>query len=103
VTSREGSLQSDFCKKPDELRTRADVAFRSDRFLLQHNMGKRRETVFYMKKMLSQDRNLFKYYFTRLDEIYPSKFAALKDISKESSLWFKIKLYLYSIFVWIGH
>jgi len=100
VTSREGSLQSDFCKKNGELRIRADVAFRSDCFLFQHNMCQRRLTVFYMKRMLSQDRNLFKYYFTRLDEIYPSKIAALKDISKGCSLRFKIKLYLYSLLVW---
>jgi len=66
-------------------------------------MCQERETAPYLIRMLSQDRNLFKYYFARLDEIYPSKMAALKDISKESSLWFKIKLYLYSIFVWIGH
>ena len=102
VTSREGSLRSDFCRKPDELGIRADVAFRSDRFLLQHNMCKKRETVSYLKKMLSQDRNLFKYYFTRLDEIYPSKIAALKDISKGRSLWFKVKLYLYSFIIWLS-
>ena len=102
VTAREGSVTSEFCKKPDELRTRADVAFRSDRFLLQHNMLQKRASVFYLKRMLSQDRNLFKYYFTKLDEIYPSKIAALKDISKGCSLRFKIKLYLYSFIIWIS-
>ena len=100
VTFREGSLRSGFCKKPDELRTRADVAFRSDIFLLQHNMCQERETAPYFIRMLSQDRNLFKYYFTKFDEIYPSKMAALKDISKECSLRFKIKFYLYSLLVW---
>lgn len=52
--------------------------------------------------MLSQDRNLFKYYFTKLDEIYPSRIAALKDISKGRSLRFKVKLYLYSFLIWIS-
>ena len=102
VTAREGSLTSELCKKPDELRTRADVAFRSDRFLLQHNMLQKRASVTCLKRMLSQDRNLFKYYFTRLDEIYPSKIAALKDISKGCSRRFKIKLYLYSFIIWIS-
>lgn len=101
VTFREGSLRSDFCKKPDELRTRADVAFRSDIFLLQHNMCQERETAPYLIRMLSKDRNLFKYYFTKLDEIYPSKMAALKDISKGHSIRFKIKFYLYSFLVWL--
>ena len=97
ITAREGSLSAPSSKpKPGELRIRADVAFRRDCFLLQHNMCKKRESVSYLKRMLSQDRNLFKYYFTRLDEIYPSKISALKDICKGCSLRFKVKLYLYS-------
>ena len=84
VTSHEGSATYEFCKKPDEL------------------MSQGREIVSYIKRMLSQDRNLFKYYFTRLDEIYTSKIAALKDISKSCSCRFKIKLYLYSFLIWIS-
>ena len=99
-TSRLGSLCSDFCSKPDELRIRADVAFRSDLFLLNHNMCQKRETAHYLVRMLRLDRDLFKYYFARLDEIYPSKIAALKDISKDHSFRFKIKFYLYSLLVW---
>lgn len=102
VTSHEGSATYEFCKKPDELRIRAGAAFRYDSFLFQHNMSQGREIVSYIKRMLSQDRNLFKYYFTRLDEIYTSKIAALKDISKSCSCRFKIKLYLYSFLIWIS-
>lgn len=102
VTSHEGSATYEFCKKPDELRIRAGAAFRYDSFLFQHNMSQGREIVSYIKMMLSQDRNLFKYYFTRLDEIYTSKIAALKDISKGCSRRFKIKLYLYSFLIWIS-
>ena len=65
-------------------------------------MCPKRLTTFYLKRMLSQDRNLFKYYFTRLDEIYPSKIAALKDISKVCSLRFKVRVYLYSFIIWIS-
>jgi glycosyltransferase involved in cell wall biosynthesis len=97
ITAREGSLSAPSSKpKPGELRIRADVAFRRDCFLLQHNMCQERETAPYLIRMLSQDRNLFKYYFARLDEIYPSKISALKDICKGCSLRFKVKLYLYS-------
>jgi glycosyltransferase involved in cell wall biosynthesis len=102
VTSHEGSATYEFCKKPDELRIRAGAAFRYDSFLFQHNMSQGREIVSYIKRMLSQDRNLFKYYFTRLDEIYTSKIAALKDISKSCSCRFKIKLYFYSFKIWIS-
>ena len=102
VTSHEGSATYEFCKKTDELRIRAGAAFRYDSFLFQHNMSQGREIVSYIKRMLSQDRNLFKYYFTRLDEIYTSKIAALKDISKSCSCRFKIKLYLYSFLIWIS-
>lgn len=102
VTSHEGSATYEFCKKPDELRIRAGAAFRYDSFLFQHNMNQGREIVSYIKRMLSQDRNLFKYYFTRLDEIYTSKIAALKDISKSCSCRFKIKLYFYSFKIWIS-
>ena len=102
VTAREGSLSAPY-SKPGELRIRADAAFRYDCFLFQHNLCKNRESVSYLKRMLSQDRNLFKYYFTRLDEIYPSKIAALKDICKCSSLRFKVKMLLYSFIIWIRH
>ena len=102
VTSHEGSATYEFCKKTDELRIRAGAAFRYDSFLFQHNMSPGRQIVSYIKRMLSQDRNLFKYYFTRLDEIYPSKIAALKDISKGCSCRFKIKLYFYSFKIWIS-
>ena len=100
VTSREGSLTFNFCLKPDELRIRADAAFRSDCFLLQHNMCKNRLTASFLRTMLSKDRHLFKYYFSRLNEIYPSKISALKDISNGLSLRFKVILYLYSIRIW---
>ena len=102
VTSREGSLHSGSCTKTDELKIRAGAAFRYDSFLFQHNMCQIRQTAIYLKRMLSQDRNLYKYYFTRLDGIYPSKIAALKDISKGCSRRFKIKLYLYSFLIWIS-
>ena len=98
---RPGALTTCFCSKTNELKIRTDVSFRVDLFLLQHNMCRERQSAYYLKVMLSKDRHLFKSYFKRLNEIYTSKFLALKDISKNSSLRFKTELYLYSLIIWI--
>ena len=103
VTYRSNSLTANFSSKPEWLKIKADVAFRSDLFLIQHNMCRERFFVKYMLLMLSKDRRLFKYYFFKLDEIYPSKIAALKDISKGRSFRFKVKMYFYSFIIWIRY
>ena len=89
-----------FCSKPNELRIRAEVHYRSDLFLHQHQMCKERSMKKYLLLMFNNDRKLFKYYFFKLDEIYPSKLSALRDISKNRSLRLKIKFCLYSLLVW---
>ena len=100
LTSRPDSLAANYCSKPDELRIRAEVHYRSDLFLHQHQMCKERSMKHYLVLMLIRDRKLFKYYFFKLDKIYPSKFSALRDISKNRSFRFKIIFYLYSLLVW---
>ena len=103
VTTRPHSLMATLGKNLEGLKIRAEVAFRSDKFLLQHHMFRERFTRKYLLMMFSKDRPLFKYYFlNKIDEIYPSKFSALQDISKGQSLKFKIKLYLYSFKIWIS-
>ena len=101
VTFRESSMTARICSKPDELRIRADAAFRSDRFLLQHDLCQKRHVAYYMKKMLIQDRRLFKYYFFKLDEIYPSKLSALNDIRKGQNLLYQVVLYVYVCWILI--
>ena len=101
VTCRSDSLSADFCSKPGELEQRAEVTFRCDIFMLQNGFCRERMSRGYLTKMCNQDRKLFKEFFFRLDEIYPSKWSALRDISKKESLRFKIKFYLYSLLVWI--
>ena len=101
VTSRPDSLAANFCSKPGELEQRAEVAFRCDIFMLQNGFCRERMSRDYLTKMCNQDRKLFKEFFFRLDEIYPSKWSALRDISKGKSRRFKIKFYLYSFLVWI--
>ena len=100
LTSRPDSLAANYCSKPNELRIRAEVHYRSDLFLHQHQMCKERSMKKYLLLMLNKDRKLFKYYFFKLDEVYPSKLSALRDISKNRSLRFKIKFCLYSLLVW---
>jgi glycosyltransferase involved in cell wall biosynthesis len=100
VTSRPDSQMSDFCLKPNELKLRAEAAFRMDKFMLQNDFCRKHRLKFFLNMMLMHDRSLFKFYFFRLEVIYPSKLSALRDISKGKSLRFKIKFYLYSIMVW---
>ena len=102
VTTRPNSLMTSLGKNLEGLRIRAEVAFRSDKFLLQHHVCRKRFTRWCLLRMFIKDRPLFNYYFLyKIDEIYPSKFSALRDISKGKSLNFKIKLYLYSLGLWI--
>lgn len=82
LTSRPNSLTAGFCSKPGELRTRVEVAFRTDIFLIQHHICRERIMRQFWLKMLAKDRALFKYYFRKIDEIYPSKLSAFWDISK---------------------
>jgi len=100
-TFRPHSLTGEFCTKPGELKIRAEVFFRCDKFMYKNGFCRERRTKFYLLKMLKQDRGLFKDFFFRLDEIYPSKLSALWDVSKDRSLMFKIIFYLYSFLVWL--
>lgn len=100
VTCRSDSLSADFCSKPGELEQRAEVAFRCDKFMLRNGFSRERRTPFFLLKMLNHDRRLYKFYFFKLDEIYPSKLSAIWDISKNHSLKVKILLYIYSFLVW---
>ena len=101
VTLRPNSLTSNFCFKPDELKIRSEVQFRSDKFLFQHHIGRECEMPYYMVLMLGYDRPLFKFYLRKTDEIYPSKLSALRDISKDMPPLFKMKIYLYSLLIWM--
>ena len=101
VTYRSNSQTYHFCLKPNELRLRAEAAFRMDKFMLQNDFCREHRLNFFLVKMLTHDRRLFKYYFFKLEEIYPSKLAALQDICKNRPRRFKIKFYLYSFLVWL--
>lgn len=101
VTCRPDSLSADFCSKPGELKQRAEVTFRCDKFMYQNGFCRERRSKFYLLKMYNEDRKLFKDFFFRLDEIYPSKLSALQDISKGKSRKFKKGFYLYSFKLWI--
>lgn len=101
LTFRPDSLSANYCSKPNELRIRAEVHYRSDLFLHQHQMCKERSMKPYLVLMLNKDRKLFKYYFLKLDEIYPSKLSALRDICRNQPRRFQIKFYLCSFLVWI--
>ena len=102
-TFREDSLSGTFCSKPNELIIRAEVSFRVEKLFKQWNVGIEQQYPFkkYLYKMLGQDRALFRYYFYKLTEIYPSMFAAFRDLCKGKRALFKFKLFLYSWWLWL--
>ena len=101
VTSRSDSLTADFCSKPNELRIRAEECFRSEKFLFQHHIGRESGMPYYMDLLLGYDRPLYKHYLRKVDEIYPSKLSALREISKDMPPLFKMKFYLYALLIWM--
>ena len=101
VTFRPNSIMANFCTRPGELEQRAEVAFRMDKFMLRNGFCREHRSKPFLNKMLKYDRRLFKYYFFKLDEIYPSKLSALRDICRNQPRRFQIKFYLYSFLVWI--
>ena len=101
VTVRPGSIMANFCTRPGELEQRAEVAFRMDKFMLRNGFCREHRSKLFLNEMLKYDRRLFKYYFFKLDEIYPSKLSALRDICRNQPRRFQIKFYLYSFLVWI--
>ena len=82
VTFRPNSIMANFCTRPGELEQRAEVAFRMDKFMLRNGFCIWYELKQFLIKMPKHDRRLFKYYFFKLDEIYPSKLSALRDICR---------------------
>ena len=102
ITSRPDSL-STLISKPELFELRVTQIFRRDKFLFQNGICREHDRLKELLwKMLRQDRELFKYYFYKLDEIYPSRFAALNDIRKGHSTVNQIKLYLYAFWLWLG-
>lgn len=103
VTRRQDSLTSSFCQKEGELTIRAEVCFRVEKMFMQFggNLEQQIPLKWYLNRMLSQDRKLFRYYFFRLPEIYPSIPAAIQSLCSGKGMKFTIKLYLYSFWLWI--
>ena len=102
-TYRENSLAGIFCSTPHELEVRAEVTFRIEKMFRQLNVGiePHRPFKWYLYKMLQQDRNLFRYYFFRLPEIYTSIPTAIRSLCSGKGIKFSIKLYLYSLWLWM--
>lgn len=102
-TFRENSLAGIFCSKPNELNIRSEVSFRVEKMFKQLNIDIEQQRPFkwFLYKMWHQDRDLFRYYFYRLPEIYPSIPTAIRSLCYGKGIKFTIKLYLYSFWLWI--
>lgn len=103
VTLRQGSLTSSYCQKNGELAIRAEVSFRVEKMFKQLGIDIEQQRPFkwFLFKMLHQDRDLFRYYFYRLPEIYPSIPTAIRSLCSGKGIRFTLKLYLYSFWLWI--
>ena len=100
-TARPGSLTRSYLKTPEDIRIRAGVFFRVDKFLLQQNMCRKRAFSRYMILLLKFDRAQYRYYFChRILELYPSRWNAINDIRKGRSLKVQTNIVLYSLFIW---
>lgn len=106
VTRRSGSLTSHFAKKPGELARRAEVYFRVQKYLRSQNIRlKCWPFAFFYYRMFCYDRALYWHYLNHAYEIYPSKWAALKDTlsriqqSRNSPVgrwWISLRLFLFT-------
>ena len=101
-TMRPGSLAAMFGTKPGELAVRTAVSFRIQRMFkeLQIDIDQQRPFKWYLMELLRKDRALFRHYWKRVDEVYPSKYGAFQILSKGRGLKFKMKLSIYSLWIW---
>lgn len=101
-TMREGSLTEAFGAKPDELAVRAEVSFRVQKMFkeLHVDIDQQRPFKWFLMKSLGHNRPLFRYYWERIGEAYPSRYVALQVLSQGKSLKFRAKLFFYSMWVW---
>lgn len=107
VTRRSDSLTDHFAKKPGELEKRAEVYFRVQKYLRSQNIQlKHWPFAFFYYRMFRYDRALYRRYLHLADEIYPSKWEAVKDtlsriqhsrISLLGRWWISLRLWLYSL------
>ena len=102
-TYRENSLSGIYCSTPHELKVRAEVSFRVEKMFKQLNVDidQQRPFKWYLRRMLSQDRDSFRYYFFKLPEIYPSIPTAIRSICSGKGIRLTIKMYLYSLWLWL--
>lgn len=100
VTSRNGSLASGNFNKPHELEIRSDVCFRVQKMLYERNIIIKPMPLKYMfLRMLMFNRNLFRMYFGKVDEIYPSRSYAMKDLTGGYMVLIKFGIYCCVLFV----
>ena len=103
VTEREGSLTSMNRRKPGEMAVRADAALRAQKIAQDcgyHNVLF--PLTHYLYKMYYHDRPLFREFFRRIPEVYPSYWIPMKTMARyERGLLRKGLLYTYSLFTYL--
>ena len=102
-TIGDGQLTKDYAHKEGELLIRADVSLRVDNFLLQQGMCRHKSIKRWLLRMVKYDRPLFVNFFNhRLQEVYPSKWAIIKDLCFGRSVKFRMWFIPYSLMLWLS-
>ena len=104
LTQREGSLTSNFGRKPGELELRTNVAIRVQKVM--NACGYRcpyPPVPRLMSMMIHSDRPLYRRFFKRIPEVYDSYWVALKELAgREKGFLNKVKLYAYSLYAMLA-
>lgn len=100
VTTREGSLISGGCMKPHEIEIRAEVCFRSQKLLKDRNIFFRPMPFrSHLLLMLKYNKGLCGNYLKKIDEIYPSRSSAMKDMTEGYMFLIKFGIYCSVFFI----
>ena len=99
-TEREGSLTWQFGKKPGELEIRTEAAMRVYKIMRENDFHSPRFPLsHYLYKMFYNDRSLFRKFFRRIPEVYPSYWTPVKEMAaNEHNPLRKGIIYAYSLF-----
>lgn len=103
LTEREGSLTSQNRRKPGEMAIRANAALQAQKIANERGFHRLLFPLpHYLYKMYYYDRTLFRQFFHRIPEVYPSYWVPVKEMVKnERSIVRKGLLYAYSLFTYL--
>lgn len=98
ITESEGTLTSQFLKKPGEYQIRGDAFFRAQEIL--HEAGypiDEENAMFFLRELFSRDRNAFEMNYRRMRKMGYKKSRLLREVFKNHSRKAFYKRFLYGM------